>query len=579
MPSWVDSWKNARVRQAKRGRRLSLPQCGWRSAEDVDSLPPSAPFGVGDIVAGRYRIGRVLGLGTNAITYQGEDMHFHGEMRHVVIKALSLARMRTWKDLELFEREAKTLRSLKHPSIPEYVAFEMLDDHSVYVLVQRLARGVSLQCLIDDGAVLDATQIYALLRQLLDVLAYLGALFPPVVHRDIKPANVVVDLSPANVDGEIPLQMSLVDFGAVSSAGIGSAHTTLVGTLGYMAPEQLGGVADPRSDLYAAGATVLATITRIAPEQLPRERLVVDVARALSHRQISQLGAAVPVLQRMLLPNPEDRFESAAAALYALEGFELAHGGSDSAIVTPMYEINAPNSVRSTERFEPLLVGSARLDASQQNDLRTELRKMKVDLQGSERRRIGLISWLRGRRRIRRPAGTRVSVERDGSDKLLVVTIPPPGFSPETVYSGVFAAVWLGLVGVWTAGALSAGAGAIFTTLCSTPFWWAGAKLTRATLSDVRGTTRMLVCNGAGRSGVYYFRVMSDGPLGNRRMWEGDARDIICVEVEKQIVDGQLTGSNLVLVEGVRRYRISDTLQGVEEQWLCNEINDFLRIG
>ena len=103
-------------------------------------------------------------------------------------------------------------------------------------------------------------------RQLLEVLTYLGQRNPPVVHRDIKPANIMIDDA---------LTVKLVDFGAAKDKM--SSHTalgsTIVGTYGYMAPEQFQGQACPQSDIYAVGATLIHCLTGTSPSDLPHTRM------------------------------------------------------------------------------------------------------------------------------------------------------------------------------------------------------------------------------------------------------------------------------------------------------------------
>lgn len=103
---------------------------------------------------------------------------------------------------------------------------------------------------------------------LLEVLLYLSKLQPPVIHRDIKPENVIID------QGTPGGQVYLVDFGGVqvtptlmhslNEQGVDMGATlgsTIVGTYGYMAPEQFRGMAEPKSDLYGLGATLLYLIS------------------------------------------------------------------------------------------------------------------------------------------------------------------------------------------------------------------------------------------------------------------------------------------------------------------------------
>ncbi len=123
------------------------------------------------------------------------------------------------------------------------------------------------------------------------------------MHRDVKPRNVV-----RRPDGTYVL----VDFGAVRELLARRGSTTIVGTMGYMAPEQFQGRALPATDVYAVGATALAALTGVEPETLPHKGLRVDVRAALQGRASPEL---VATLERMLEPDPDERAPSLAAAL------------------------------------------------------------------------------------------------------------------------------------------------------------------------------------------------------------------------------------------------------------------------
>ncbi|KAH8948409.1 hypothetical protein BDL97_11G092500 [Sphagnum fallax] len=249
----------------------------------------------GDIVAGKYTIVGVLGQGGASTTYEAKTQD--GEV--VALKALSLRNMRGWKDLELFEREAKVLKSLRYPSIPEYIDYFQIDSPSDcgFYIVQRVAKGRSLKDLVESGWRVPEEEVKRIAIEVLDVLQYLGSLRPPVYHRDIKPENIILD--------EASGKVKLVDFGAVQDAAsamqIGS---TVVGTYGYMAPEQFQNRAGPQTDLYGLGATLLYVVSGCSPSSFPQKRLKVvfrDLVNVTPH-----LG---DVIEQLLEPAPEDRFQ------------------------------------------------------------------------------------------------------------------------------------------------------------------------------------------------------------------------------------------------------------------------------
>jgi serine/threonine protein kinase len=140
---------------------------------------------------------------------------------------------------------------------------------------------------------------------LLTLLIWLHDRMPPLVHRDIKPSNLI--LTPDQ-------QLYLIDFGSVLQHLKPQGGSTVAGTFGYMAPEQLSGRALPASDLYGVGASLIHLLSGKAPGELPQERLWI---RFEAYVQISA------PLQRWIktLINPvlEERCENARQALATLE--------------------------------------------------------------------------------------------------------------------------------------------------------------------------------------------------------------------------------------------------------------------
>ncbi|WP_204152360.1 serine/threonine-protein kinase [Leptolyngbya sp. CCY15150] len=260
---------------------------------------------LGDRIADRYQLTRLLGQGGMGSTYAADDL---ATQQAVAIKVVSLQQSADWKTLELFEREAKVLQSIDHPQIPDYLDYFHLDTESDrrFYLVQELAPGVSLADWVARGWRTDEAGVKDMAKQLLDILNYLHWLTPPVVHRDLKPRNVL-----RCDDG----RLYLVDFGAVQAVyGNKLTHGgTFVGTFGYMPPEQFRGKAYFASDLYALGATLMFVLTGRSPADLPQRRMKIDVRDCI---QVSP--DFTHWLEKILEPAVEDRFHSAQEALTAL---------------------------------------------------------------------------------------------------------------------------------------------------------------------------------------------------------------------------------------------------------------------
>lgn len=147
--------------------------------------------------------------------------------------------------------------------------------------------------------------------QLLQILDYLHSHVPPIVHRDIKPSNVLLRDRTAHSVGTV----HLVDFGSVQNlVAMEGGTITVVGTYGYMPPEQFGGRAVPASDLYSLGATIIYLLTGTHPANLPQRDLRIHFEDAVT------LDLPFKRWVRQLIePSLEKRFASASTALKALQ--------------------------------------------------------------------------------------------------------------------------------------------------------------------------------------------------------------------------------------------------------------------
>ena len=263
------------------------------------------PHQPGDIVADRYRIVSLLGEGGSSRTYEAEDLQSN---KRLALKALSLKGMSDWKALELFEREAKILAELNHIAIPRYWEYFHIDSPSnrAFYIAQELAPGESLAALVEKGWRANEEEVRRIGAELLEILVYLHDLTPAVIHRDIKPQNII-----RAEDGRI----FLVDFGAVrqSYQTTMARGSTVVGTFGYMAPEQFIGQAFEATDLYCLGATLLFLLTHRSPADLPVERLKINF-----RDRVKISSSFADWLEEMLEPDIEERFSSAKEALSAL---------------------------------------------------------------------------------------------------------------------------------------------------------------------------------------------------------------------------------------------------------------------
>ena len=253
--------------------------------------------------AGRFVIVGLLGEGSQGRTLDGVDKQAG---KAVAIKRFDVRGARGWKDVELAERETRVLQTLAHPNLPRYV--DHFEEQGALYLVTEKMEGASLADLRRQGAPFGEADAMRLLGDASSVLAYLHGRSPPVVHRDIKPANVI-----RRPDGSY----AFVDFGAVKDNLRPEGGSTVVGTFGFMAPEQFQGRALPGSDVYGVGATVLSLLTGEEPEALPHRGLAIDVRAALRGRASERMTR---ILERMLEPDPDRRAADIASLLEGAAG-------------------------------------------------------------------------------------------------------------------------------------------------------------------------------------------------------------------------------------------------------------------
>lgn len=274
--------------------------CGGALLSGVSPIKPVVSafnLEVGSLLQGRYRIEKELGRGGFGAVYRAWDNNLN---RPCAVK----------ENLEIspeaqrqFMREATVLANLSHPNLPRVTDYFLVPDQGQY-LVMDFVEGEDLASRIERMGAVPVTQAVDWTREILDALVYLHNRQPPVVHRDIKPANIRV-----TPEG----RAMLVDFGLVKmyDPGVKTTMGARAITPGYAPPEQYGrGSTDPRTDVYALGATLyyiltgrdpLESVQRMAGEQMPS---AIAVNPKLPAR-VSQ------TIERAMALEPGQRFQTA----------------------------------------------------------------------------------------------------------------------------------------------------------------------------------------------------------------------------------------------------------------------------
>ncbi|OKH27837.1 serine/threonine protein kinase [Chroogloeocystis siderophila] len=263
---------------------------------------------VNQILGNRYEVQQQLAKKSGRRTLLARDLT---TQEFVVVKLLSFSSDFEWDDLKLFQREAEILKTVTHPAIPRYLDYFELDASHFkgFALVQTYLPAKSLEEHLKAGAIFSESDVKQIATELLEILIYLHGHQPPVIHRDIKLSNILLTNSKKNAN------VYLVDFGSVQTLAAREGGTmTIVGTYGYMPPEQFGDRAVPASDLYSLGATLITLATGTHPADLPHRdgRIQFEQATTLS-------AGFRRWLRRMTEPSLDRRFTSARQALHALE--------------------------------------------------------------------------------------------------------------------------------------------------------------------------------------------------------------------------------------------------------------------
>lgn len=271
---------------------------------------------VGELIADKYRLQRLLGAGGMGAVYAAEHTF---TKRAVAVKLMHESFAKSKVLAERFVREAQAPSTIGHPGIVEVLDGGFDDEGRLYLVLEML-QGQTLSEI--DGA-MPLPQLLQCCKQLLGALQ--AAHDAGFIHRDIKPDNVF--LVPQS-DGS--QRVKLLDFGV---AGIREAEGdtqltrtgTVLGTPMFMSPEQAKGArVDHRSDLWAVGAILYDALAGHPPYQGDSYNALIVSIVTREHIPLSHLRPDLPrslleVIARALRKEPEDRYQQAQEMIDALE--------------------------------------------------------------------------------------------------------------------------------------------------------------------------------------------------------------------------------------------------------------------
>lgn len=303
------------------GQQVNLlkecPACGvcYDAADQVCKQEGSAltlTLPVERQIDGKYRLEQLLGKGGMGAVYEATDARLE---RRVAIKIITGRLFGDSAALRRFEREARASARLNHPNIITVYDYGAIGAEGAY-LVMELIRGVTLRAELKQAGTIAPAVAAEYFDQLLEGMKAAHA--SGVIHRDLKLENVLI----ARQQGGHPL-VKILDFGLAKLRLLNTtdpnsltAPGTVMGTFGYMSPEQLtGGEVDERSDIFALGVMVVEALTGSRPfGGKSYTELLTTVLRQPFHltgeaQAVQRLDA---VLQKCLAKERQQRYETVA---------------------------------------------------------------------------------------------------------------------------------------------------------------------------------------------------------------------------------------------------------------------------
>lgn len=305
-----------RPRREPQGALKECPQCGacYDDSSDTctsDGTALERTLPVERTIDGKYRLDRKIGKGGMGTVYEATDLRL---ARNVAVKIMLGRSMGDHDGIRRFEREAQAAARLSHPNIVTVFDFGRSGAGGAF-LVMELVRGETMRTALEQGGTIEGAVIAHWFEQVCSAVA--AAHQHGIVHRDLKPENILI-VSTAEGD-----QVKVLDFGLAAIAPSDSSRHdnlthpgTVIGTPGYMAPEQLtGGDVDERSDVFAIGVMVAEAISGRPPfrGRTHDEILMAIISEPLRLDGVeSELRELEAVLRRAVGKEPSDRFATVA---------------------------------------------------------------------------------------------------------------------------------------------------------------------------------------------------------------------------------------------------------------------------
>jgi len=302
---------------------------------------------------GRYDLVRVLGKGAMGIVYEARDPNLDRRVAIKTVKVENLSEEAAAEYEHRFRTEARSAARLQHPNIVS--VYDSDRDGDVAFLVMEYIHGDDLKHHLDKGMRYSLEQSLKMIRDLLSALEY--AHKQGIIHRDIKPANLLIE--PGG-------RLKLTDFGVARIQDSGEATRTqgsMVGTLKYMAPEQVQGQKiDSRADLFSVGVVLYQLLTDKRPFDGDNDFSIIHQVIGHEPPPPSAFNAGLPaaidaVVARALAKDREQRFASARDFAAALQS--ATRRAEDQTVVPPADPARTVGTAANGSRTGQSLSGAA----------------------------------------------------------------------------------------------------------------------------------------------------------------------------------------------------------------------------
>lgn len=261
---------------------------------------------IGSVIDGKYKILNVVGKGGMSVVYLAMNERANKQW---AIKEVRKDGMQSFEVVKQnLVAETDLLKKLNHPHLPSII--DVIDCDDTFLIVMDYIEGNPLSKALETSGAQNQDDVIEWAKQLCDVLGYLHSRKPPIIYRDMKPSNVM--LKP---DGNV----MFIDFGTAREFKYSSvADTTCLGTQRYAAPEQFGGhgQTDARTDIYCLGATMYHLVTGHNPATPPYEMYPIRQWNPMLSSGLEE------IILKCTQRNPEDRYQSCAELLYALDHYK-----------------------------------------------------------------------------------------------------------------------------------------------------------------------------------------------------------------------------------------------------------------